>query len=77
MTGIATICLMPKKLAHLRAEATLREADDDYLSVECVQVCITDRLTGDFVDCAYDATGADGYRVIFGPGPQFTHILTQ
>ncbi len=76
MTGIATVCLMPKHLAHLRAEAILREGDSDYLSVECVQIQITDRVTGDFADCAYDPLGVDGYRVIFGPAPQFTHILT-
>ena len=77
MTDIATICIMPPHLSHLRAEANLRESDTDYLEIECLQIAITETLSGDPAECAYDPTGADGYLIIFGNAPQFTQILTQ
>ena len=71
------MCLMSSTTPHLKATAHFRETDNDALLLECIQIEITDTLTGELVDCDYDPQGINGYTIIFGPTPVFSQIINQ
>lgn len=71
-SNLATIVMLPARLAHLRAGATLRECDHDHMLIECVQVDVVVRLTGEPEDCDFK----EGW-VLVGSAPVFMDILNQ